>query len=1173
MIFSRQKSTFKNNYSLDNYLKTELYELIQNDAKVFEFIQDSVLDGIWFWDLDHPENEWMSPKFWTTLGYDPNKMPHRSSAWQEIINQNDLKEAMVNFTKHCRDSTFEYDQIVRYTHKLGHTVWIQCRGLAIRDDFGKPLRMLGAHSDITKLKKAEENLKKQLDRYQHIIDGANLGTWEWNVRTGETIFNERWANIIGYSLLELNPVSFETWVNSAHPLDLVKSNKLLEDHFKGVTDYYECESRMRHKNGEWIWVLNKGKVVSWDADGTPEWVIGSHQEITKSKKALEKNRLFVAQAPSAIAMFDTQMRYLAASQRWLDDYKINDQNIIGKSHYEVFPEIGDNWKRDHQECLQGKILKKDEDSFEREDGSIQWISWELRPWYTSENIIGGILMHTADISKIKEVEAINQERKTFLEAILDSIDVGIVSCDKNGKLLLFNKATKEWHGLPPGPVPPEELSKYYGLYRTDGITPLSADEIPLLRALKGEIIENEELTIVTASGVKRKITTNGSQLKGANGEVFGAVVAMHDITRVKEAEALNQERQTFLEAILDNINVGIGSCDKDGNITLFNSTTKKWFGLPDDSVPTSEWSDYFGLYKEDAITPLENNEIPLLKSLNGEEVNEYEIVITTKNKEKRHIVTNASQLIGAQGDITGAVVAMHDITDRKNAEEQLRQSEQAFRGNFENAAIGMAIINLEGQWVEVNNSLCNIIGYTMEELKESSFQDITHAEDLDKDLEFLNELVEGKRSFYHLEKRYIHKNGYNVHVILSVSTVRDKDDNPLYFVSQITDISPRIKARKRLQQTLAKLEGILEASSQVAVIGTDTTGLITNFNTGAENLLGYKREELIFKENLQIMHVPEEIRVVEDELSNILQEKVKDFTVFTALADREKHFTREWSYVRKDGTQFPVQLTITAIKENDSIIGYLGVAANISEIKNVERELKSLLDVSKDQNKRLRNFAHIVSHNLKSHSGNFEMLLDLYIQENPEAINSEIIQLFQTASVNLSETIKHLNQVVLINNSINDNLVPINVREAINNIAKTVGGIALEAEVSIINNASADVNVMAIPAYLDSILLNFMTNGIKYRSEDRNSFVSFEIKQEDEFSVISIKDNGIGIDLKRHREKLFGMYKTFHNNAEARGIGLFITKNQIEALGGKVDVFSEVNKGTNFKIYLKNEEV
>ena len=143
----------------EHYLKAELYERIRTDPAIFEFFRRGSLDGIWYWDLEDPEHEWMSPRFWTTMGFDPEQREHLASEWQDLINQDDLQVALENFQKHCADPTHPYDQVVRYTHKDGSTVWVRCRGIAIRDEAGKCIRMLGAHSDLTAQKRAEEALQ------------------------------------------------------------------------------------------------------------------------------------------------------------------------------------------------------------------------------------------------------------------------------------------------------------------------------------------------------------------------------------------------------------------------------------------------------------------------------------------------------------------------------------------------------------------------------------------------------------------------------------------------------------------------------------------------------------------------------------------------------------------------------------------------------------------------------------------------------------------------------------------------------------------------------------------------------------------------------------------------------------------------------------------------------
>ncbi|MBY6136008.1 PAS domain-containing protein [Nocardioides marinus] len=138
-----------------HYLKQELYDLVKREDTIFEFLQLGSLDGLWYWDLENPENEWMSPEFWRLFGIDPATREHRAEEWQDLIHPDDLALALDNFNKHLADPDHPYDQIVRYRHAEGHMVTVRCRGLAIRDETGKPVRMLGAHSDLTQLRASE----------------------------------------------------------------------------------------------------------------------------------------------------------------------------------------------------------------------------------------------------------------------------------------------------------------------------------------------------------------------------------------------------------------------------------------------------------------------------------------------------------------------------------------------------------------------------------------------------------------------------------------------------------------------------------------------------------------------------------------------------------------------------------------------------------------------------------------------------------------------------------------------------------------------------------------------------------------------------------------------------------------------------------------------------------
>ncbi len=142
-----------------HYLESELETLFQTDPKMWEFIQQGSLDGVWYWDLEQPDVEWMSPEMWQLFGIDPASKRHDPTEWQDLIFEEDLKTALDNFENHCADPDHPYDQIVRYRHADGSTVWVRCRGIAIRDQMGKPIRMLGAHNDITGIKIVEQEAR------------------------------------------------------------------------------------------------------------------------------------------------------------------------------------------------------------------------------------------------------------------------------------------------------------------------------------------------------------------------------------------------------------------------------------------------------------------------------------------------------------------------------------------------------------------------------------------------------------------------------------------------------------------------------------------------------------------------------------------------------------------------------------------------------------------------------------------------------------------------------------------------------------------------------------------------------------------------------------------------------------------------------------------------------
>ena len=162
-------------------------------------------------------------------------------------------------------------------------------------------KIITSFLDITDRKRNEELIADQKRRLSDILEGTNVGTWEWNIQTGEKTYNERWTEIIGYTLEELAPITTDTWQKFVHDDDAQKVDDLLEKHFNKELEYYECEMRLRHKNGNWVWVLDKGKVVTWTQDGKPLLMSGTHQDITERKLAEAEREKLIDELKTALA--------------------------------------------------------------------------------------------------------------------------------------------------------------------------------------------------------------------------------------------------------------------------------------------------------------------------------------------------------------------------------------------------------------------------------------------------------------------------------------------------------------------------------------------------------------------------------------------------------------------------------------------------------------------------------------------------------------------------------------------------------------------------------------------------------------------------------------------------------------------------------------------------------
>lgn len=366
---------------------------------------------------------------------------------------------------------------------------------------------------------------------------------------------------------------------------------------------------------------------------------------------------------------------------------------------------------------------------------------------------------------------------------------------------------------------------------------------------------------------------------------------------------------------------------------------------------------------------------------------------------------------------------LEDISQDVELRKVTLEREQRFSNAFGHAPIGMALVSLSGAWIKVNKSLCTLLGYKEKELANKTFQELTHPQDLEIDLGHLRNLVDGKIDTYSMEKRYLHKDGRIIWALLNVSLVKDNAGLPLYFVSQIKDITLR--------------------------------------------------------------------------------------------------------------------------RENAETI--------------------------KAQNARLLNFAHIVSHNLRSHAGNIRMLSSMAITEQDDQERATQLGMLNENADTLLETLEQLNQIVKIREKDMDSRQSLPLGKHIRRAVQILSASIISEKVKVEIKVPQGTKVLFDPSYLESVFVNLLTNSIRYKHAERPPYITISARKSLDTLIIKIADNGIGIDMGLHGHKLFGMYKTFHGNADARGMGLFLVKNQVEAMGGIIYAESIPNLGTTFTIELNKQ--
>ena len=493
----------------------------------------------------------------------------------------------------------------------------------------------------------------------------------------------------------------------------------------------------------------------------------------------------------------------------------------------------------------------------------------------------------------------------------------------------------------------------------------------------------------------------------------------------------------------------------------------------------------------------------------------------------------------------------------RNQESKLIHTESKFKKIFDHAAIGIARVNsITGQILEVNQYLCNFLGYTKEELMQKKIKSIIYPEDLAEDGILFKKLLSGQIRQFNKEERYLKKEGVLIWGSVIITPLWNEGEEPNNHIVIVEDITKRKAEEQLIIDSQKRIESLINTIDGIVWEGDLATHQCSFVSKKVEDILGYTVEEWKSSPSFWIDHLhPEEVERMRDYLGQYL--------------GTGKQHDAEYRMLAKDGTVVWIRDIVTVIEEPNQPIKLRGVMIDITSRKEAETALNKSFTLVTEQNKRLLNFSYIVSHNLRSHASNIQGISALIESAKTEDDRHEMIQLLKTVAGNLNETLFNLNNIVNIQTSIDTVVEPLNLSVYIAKTLATQNAQILNKEAQIVNKIDKNIEIDYNKAYLESILLNLVSNALRYSHPDRKPVITLTCFEEDGQQVLRVSDNGIGIDLNRNGNKMFGIYQTFNGNVDARGLGLFISKNQIESMGGKIAVESTLNKGTTFKVYFK----
>jgi len=818
--------------------------------------------------------------------------------------------------------------------------------------------------------------------------------------------------------------------------------------------------RIRKKNLELVESNYKLASSAEEISSSLEQILQLNQHI---EQAWDRDKLFISQAPGAIAMFDREMRYLAVSDKWYEDYALHGKEITGKSHYDIFPEIGDDWKKIHRECLNGEINVCAEALFEREDGTKQWLTWDVRPWKNTNGTIGGIIMYTADITKFKKLGEAQARMQTIIDEMSEVARIGAWELDLKKGQLSWSKMSKLILEVPEDFQP--ELEGGFNFYKEGESREKAQKAI-------GEAIEigknfDIEVELVTAKNKNIWVRTIG-KVETTDGKPVAIYGLSQDIDKAKKREFQIQKTFDELNAIIaSSTEVSIVVTDLSGVITHFNSGAEHLLGYKANEV----------IAKETALLIHDEKEViergTELTNEYGRKIEGYEVLSLSakvgqpesrewdykhKDGSSLKVIVSVTALKNNQQEIFGFLCVATNISERKAFEEKLIESEKRMNEAQSIAKVGSWELNLQTfdlSWSREQYRIFELQDTPADKLLDVYSSKI-HPDDVIDLRSAVNRAIE-KGVAFEYEQRILFKGGRIKYLLGVGKPILDANGKPVAIHGTGQDITQRKNAEAELK--IANQELLLH----------EQRGMINN-------------QLLIAKEKAE-----ENDRLKSAFLANMSHE-IR--TPLNAIMGFNELLTKN-SYNQEEKNRFHEHIDSAGHR-------LLRLIADILDISKIEANQISLVSKATPVNK---------------------LMDQLHAQ-------------FQT----------------------------------------TIGD--SEVTLSLVKGLSDDESLLLTDGQrLSQILSNLLENAKKFTYKGA---IEFGYTRHNAMLEFYVKDSGIGIDAKNHQLIFERFGQAEKCNAilyDGTGLGLSIVEGLVRLLGGEIWVQSEINRGAIFYFTIPYKQV